>query len=142
MTTFWGVELSKEEERVLTSVIIDMADGQKISNADLLHELIQRVQRYNEIKITTRELRKIRTIKAYFAEGENFLEYYTDDDFEYPVRLGDEFLIVTNDLCIQGRLYDIDVNVDTFTIKTNDNLLTFKCSDVIMCEKLNENYER
>lgn len=134
MTTFLGVELSEEEKFVLMGVIIDMANGQKISNADLLHELIQRAQRYNDIKIAIRNLQKIRTLKTYFLDGEKFLEYCTENDYEYPVRLGERFMIVTNDLCIQGRLYDIDVNADTFMIKTDNELLKFKCSDVIMCE--------
>lgn len=137
MTTFFGVELSKEEEFVLTKVIIDIANGQKISNADLLHELIQRVQCYNEIKIATRELQRIRTIKTYFVDGEKFLEYCTEDDFEYPIKLWEKFVIATNSLCVQGRLFEVDVNADTFTIKADSNLITLKCSDVIMCGKLN-----
>ena len=79
----------------------------------------------------------IRSINTHFFDGEKFIEYCTEDDFEYPVRLGDKFMIITNDLCIQGVLHDIDVDEKTFVIRKLDGeLRQLKCSDVIECEKL------
>lgn len=60
MTTFLGVPLSKEEEILLTGIIVDMANGQKISDADLLHELIKRAESHDKLDMAKRELRKLR----------------------------------------------------------------------------------
>lgn len=60
MITFMGVSLSKEEEVFLTSVIIEMADGQKISEEDILHKLIDMAQSHDKLEMTRRELRKLR----------------------------------------------------------------------------------
>ena len=60
MVTFLKVPLSKEEEIILISVIVQIADGQKISEEDLLHELIKRVQSHEKLETARRELRKLR----------------------------------------------------------------------------------
>lgn len=60
MITFLNIPLSKEEEIMLTGVIVGMADGQKISDADVLHELIRMAQSHDKIETAKRELRKLR----------------------------------------------------------------------------------
>lgn len=60
MTKFLEVSLSKEEEIILTSVIVKMADGQKISEEDVLHELIKMAQSHDKLEMAKRELRKLR----------------------------------------------------------------------------------
>ena len=55
-----NVPLSKEEEVFLTGVIVEMADGQKISEEDVLHNLIKKAQSYDKLEIAKRELRKLR----------------------------------------------------------------------------------
>lgn len=58
MATFLNVPLSAEEELMITSVIVKMADGRKISEADVLHELIKMAQSHDKLKIAQRELKK------------------------------------------------------------------------------------
>lgn len=60
MTTFMNVPLSEEEQVFLTGIIVEMADGQKISEADVLHELIKMAQSHDKLEMTKRELRKLR----------------------------------------------------------------------------------
>ena len=60
MITFLNIPLSKEEEIMLTGVIVGMADGRKISDADVLHELIRMAQSHDKIEIAKRELKKLR----------------------------------------------------------------------------------
>lgn len=60
MTSFLNVPLSKEEELVLTSVIVKMANGQRISDEDVLHELIRMAQSHDKLEMAKRELKKLR----------------------------------------------------------------------------------
>lgn len=60
MATFLKIPLSKEEEIILTDVIVHIANGQKISDADVLHELIRMAQSHNKLEIAKRELKKLR----------------------------------------------------------------------------------
>ena len=60
MTAFMKVTLSKEEEAFLTGIIVKMADGQEISEEDVLHNLIKMAQSHDKLEITKRELRKLR----------------------------------------------------------------------------------
>lgn len=60
MSTFMGVQLSKEEEIFITSVIVEMASGEKISDEDIFHNLIKKAESQNKIDVAKRELRKLR----------------------------------------------------------------------------------
>lgn len=60
MATLFDVPLSEEDEIIITDIVIDMANGAKISEADILHELIKRAESYTKLEITTRELRKLK----------------------------------------------------------------------------------
>ena len=60
MATFLGVELSKEEEILLTGVIIELADCQKLSDEDILHALFKMAESSRKLDISKRELRKLR----------------------------------------------------------------------------------
>ena len=41
MAKLLGVQLTQEEEIVITRIIIDMADGRKVEETDVLHKLIE-----------------------------------------------------------------------------------------------------
>lgn len=60
MATFLGVKLSKEEEILLTGVIIELADGRKLSDEDILHALFKKAESSRKLDISKRELRKLR----------------------------------------------------------------------------------
>lgn len=60
MSTFMGVQLSKEEELFLTSIIIEMAEGEKISEEDILHNLLKKAESQNKLDVAKRELRKLK----------------------------------------------------------------------------------
>ena len=58
MVTYLNIELSEKEEKFLTSVIISMANGEKISDADILHKLIQMAESDYKLNNAKRILRK------------------------------------------------------------------------------------
>lgn len=60
MSTFMGVQLSKEEEIFITNVIVEMTSGENISDEDILHNLIEKAESQNKIDVAKRELRKLR----------------------------------------------------------------------------------
>ena len=67
-TTFMGVPLSKAEEIALTSVIIDLADGRKLSDSDVLHQLITNSAKKEELESDVRELKKkVRKLPTFFV---------------------------------------------------------------------------
>lgn len=74
MSKFMDVPLTKEEEVILTSLIVDLAEENNTTNADILHELIRRANYYGTVEELKRICRKtkhelkqtsIRTSKAY-----------------------------------------------------------------------------
>ena len=60
MSTFMGVQLSKEEEIFITNVIVEMTSGENISDEDILHNLIEKAESQNKIDVAKRELLKLR----------------------------------------------------------------------------------
>ena len=60
MSTFMGVQLSKEEEIFITNVIVEMTSGENISDEDILHNLIEKAESQNKIDVAKRDLRKLR----------------------------------------------------------------------------------
>lgn len=60
MITFLDIPLSKEEEQLLTGIIVRMANGQKITESDVLHEILFMANSHNKIESAQRELRKLR----------------------------------------------------------------------------------
>lgn len=60
MITFLGVELSKEEEILLTGVIIELSDGRKLSDEDILHALFKKAESSSKLDIAKRKLRQLR----------------------------------------------------------------------------------
>lgn len=60
MITFLGVELSKEEEILLTGVIIELSDGRKLSDEDILHALFKKAESSSKLDIAKGKLRQLR----------------------------------------------------------------------------------
>lgn len=60
MITYLGVELSKEEEILLTGVIIELSDGRKLSDEDILHALFKKAESSSKLDIAKRKLRQLR----------------------------------------------------------------------------------
>ena len=74
----------------------------------------------------------IRFIDTHFVDGEKFLDYCTESDFVETVYIGDRLTVFTENLHIQGVLFDVDTETDTFEIvHGNDKTTLIKCSDVI-----------
>lgn len=74
----------------------------------------------------------IRFINTHFIDGEKFLDYCTESDFVETVYIGDRLTVFTENLHIQGVLFDVDAETDTFKIvHGNDKTTLIKCSDVI-----------
>ena len=84
MTTFLGMELSKEEELFLTSVIIDLVseEREKIKDEEVFHRVLKMATCKNRADVLMRELRKKvkqgKDIKAMQETNENTTTAYWD----------------------------------------------------------------
>lgn len=52
------IPLTNEEEVILTSIIVDLSEEDKVTNADILRELIKRAKYYESIEEIKRICRK------------------------------------------------------------------------------------
>lgn len=70
--------LSKEEEFLLTAIIIELADGSKVTDEDVLRKLITLVKENRELKVENRELRKDNyKLKKLVEKDNDIYEKYT-----------------------------------------------------------------
>lgn len=58
MAKFMDIPLTNEEEIILTSIIVDLSEEDKVTNADILHELIKRAKYYETVEVIKRICRK------------------------------------------------------------------------------------
>lgn len=58
MAKFMDIPLSNEEEIILTRIIIDLSEENKVTNADILHELIKRAKYHENIEEIKRICRR------------------------------------------------------------------------------------
>lgn len=58
MAKFMDIPLTNEEEIILTSIIVDLSEEDKVTNADILHELIKRAKYYETVETIKRICRK------------------------------------------------------------------------------------
>lgn len=75
--TFFGMELNKAEEILITSVIVEIANGENITNEMVLHRLLNMAESYDKCEQAKRIIRKglnnVRQKRSYkeydFANG-------------------------------------------------------------------------
>lgn len=58
LTKFMEIPLTNEEEVILTRIIVDLSEEDKVTDEDILHELIERAKCYESIEEIKRICRK------------------------------------------------------------------------------------
>lgn len=56
--TFLGMNLNETEEKLITSVIVDIANGEPITEEMVLHRLLNMAESYNKCEQAKRTIRK------------------------------------------------------------------------------------
>ena len=79
MVTFLGVELSKEEELLLYSVVIHLADGTKLSDHEVFHQLLKMAGSEAVLDNVKRILRKkIASLEKGSLDGDSYEKGFWD----------------------------------------------------------------
>lgn len=62
---------------------------------------------------------------------ESFINYCSDNDFNYTIYIGQKCKVLRNEKCFIGTLYEVDSNKNTFSIKQNNGeIIEINCADV------------
>ena len=70
-------------------------------------------------------------VDTFFIDGEGFISYCSDSDFDYAIYIGQKCKVLRNGKCFIGTLYDVDSNKNTFSIKQNNGeIIEINCADV------------
>ena len=73
----------------------------------------------------------VRSVDIFFTSGESFINYCSDNDFNYTIYIGQKCKVLRNGKCFIGTLYDVDSNKNTFSIKQNNGeIIEINCADV------------
>ena len=62
----------------------------------------------------------VRSVDTFFINGESFINYCSDSDFNYTIYIGQKCKVLRNGKCFIGTLYEVDSNKNTFSIKQNN----------------------
>lgn len=68
---FLNVDISKQEEIIVTSVIVELANGNRITNEDVLHKLILNTDKIADLESQIRKLKR-ENIKLKKLMNENY----------------------------------------------------------------------
>lgn len=73
----------------------------------------------------------VRSVDTFFINGESFINYCSDNDFNYTIYIGQKCKVLRNGKCFIGTLYEVDSNKNTFSIKQNNGeIIEINCADV------------
>lgn len=73
----------------------------------------------------------VRSVNTFFINGESFINYCSDNDFNYTIYIGQKCKVLKNGKCFIGTLYEVDSNKNTFSIKqNNEEIIEINCADV------------
>ena len=73
----------------------------------------------------------VRNIDTFFINGESFINYCSDNDFNYTIYIGQKCKVLRNGKCFIGTLHEVDSNKNTFSIKQNNGeIIEINCADV------------
>ena len=74
----------------------------------------------------------VRSVDTFFINGESFINYCSDSDFNYTIYIGQKCKVLRNGKCFIGTLYEVDSNKNTFSIKQNNGeIIEINCADVV-----------
>lgn len=62
----------------------------------------------------------VRSVDIFIINGESFINYCSDNDFNYTIYIGQKCKVLRNEKCFIGTLYEVDSNKNTFSIKQNN----------------------
>ena len=62
----------------------------------------------------------VRSVDTFFINGESFINYCSDSDFNYTIYIGQKCKVLRNGKCFIGTLYKVNSNKKTFSIKQNN----------------------
>lgn len=68
---FLNVDISKQEEIIVTSVIVELANGNRVTNEDVLHKLILNTDKIADLESQIRKLKR-ENIKLKKLMNENY----------------------------------------------------------------------
>lgn len=68
---FLNVDISKQEEIIVTSVIVELANGNRVTNEDVLHKLILNTDKIADLASQIRKLKR-ENIKLKKLMNENY----------------------------------------------------------------------
>ena len=73
----------------------------------------------------------IRSIETFCVDGEKFIDYYSENDFEYTVHVGQKCKVLKNGKYFAGTLCDVNPYESTFSIKlSNEEIMEISCGDI------------
>lgn len=73
----------------------------------------------------------VRSVDTFFIDGESFISYCSDSDFDYAIYIGQKCKVLRNEKCFIGTLYKVNSNKNTFSIKQNNGeIIEINCADV------------
>jgi small nuclear ribonucleoprotein (snRNP)-like protein len=74
----------------------------------------------------------VRSVDTFFINGESFINYCSDSDFNYTIYIGQKCKVfLRNEKCFIGTLYEVDSNKNTFSIKQNNGeIIKINCVDI------------
>ena len=73
----------------------------------------------------------VRSVDIFIINGDSFINYCSDNDFNYTIYIGQKCKVLRNGKCFIGTLYEVDSNKNTFSIKQNNGeIITINCVDV------------
>lgn len=73
----------------------------------------------------------VRSVDTFFINGESFINYCSDSDFNYTIYIGQKCKVLRNGNCFIGTLYEVDSTKNTFSIKQNNGeIIEINCVDV------------
>ena len=73
----------------------------------------------------------IRSIETFCVDGEKFIDYYSENDFQYTVLVGQKCKVLKNGKYFAGTLCDVNPDESTFSIKlSNEEIMEISCGDI------------
>lgn len=73
----------------------------------------------------------VRSVDIFIINGDSFINYCSDNDFNYTIYIGQKCKVLRNEKCFIGTLYKVNSNKNTFSIKQNNGeIIEINCADV------------
>ena len=73
----------------------------------------------------------VRNVDTFFINGDSFINYCSDNDFNYTIYIGQKCKVLRNGKYFIGMLHEVDSNKNTFSIKQNNGeIIEINCADV------------